>query len=278
MSSPQDSPPFAWQPLTPPGVAAFARAPLGHLLLVQLVFALVAGGCVGWFVGSAWFPIITQAVEKLPAEAEIRSGLLMWRGESPALLARNRFLGIAVDPREQRGVAPAHVYAQFTQTHLRLYSLLGYAEFAYPQGYVLTLNRDEVMPRWGAWKPFLLAGVVAGTGLGLLLAWAVLAALYIGPTWLLGFFANRDLNFSSAWRLCGAALMPGALLMSIAIVCYGLGLFNLPELGAALVLHLFVGWLYAAVSPSCVAPLAELKGRPKNPFKSSQAEQEKGPE
>ena len=35
---------FAWEPLTPRGVAAFARARLGRLLLVQFIAALLASG------------------------------------------------------------------------------------------------------------------------------------------------------------------------------------------------------------------------------------------
>ena len=41
-----ESSPFAWEPLTPYGVAAFARATPGRLLLVQLVVALLAAGVI----------------------------------------------------------------------------------------------------------------------------------------------------------------------------------------------------------------------------------------
>jgi len=267
--------PFAWQPFTPAGVAAFAQASVFRLLLVQTLFALLAGGCLAWFIASAWFPVVTEAVEQLPAEAEIRSGLLYWQGESAVLLGRNRFLAIGVDLREQRGVvAPAHLYAQFSETHLRLHSLFGYAEWPYPRQYLIKLGHAEVAPRWGAWKPAILAGLVAGTALALLITWAILATIYMVPSWMLGFYANRDLNLAGAWRLCGAALMPGALVMSIGIVAYGAGLLNLPELGAAFVLHFFAGWLYAAISPSCLGPLPELKNRPKNPFQAASQKEE----
>jgi hypothetical protein len=262
--------PFAWQPLTPPGVAAFARTSIGRLLLVQFIFALLTGSCVAWFIGSAWFPVITQAVERLPDAGEIRSGLLTWPGESPALLGRNRFLAIGVDLRQQHGLlAPAHVHAQFSQTHLRLHSLLGYAQWAYPQDYLISLSRAEVAPRWGAWKPVLLAGVVAAVSLGLLVTWSILALLYVLPIWVLGFYANRNLDLPSAWRLCGASLMPGAVIMCVAIVGYGAGLWNLPELGAAFILHVLVGWLFAVVSPSCLEPIPEIKDTPKNPFQKT---------
>ena len=40
------SPPTAWEPLTPLGVAAFAQAPLRRLLLVQFLVAALTDACV----------------------------------------------------------------------------------------------------------------------------------------------------------------------------------------------------------------------------------------
>jgi len=56
-------PTFAWEPLTPRGVAAFARAKLGRLLLVQFIVALVAAASVGWFFDDGCFPTITAAIQ-----------------------------------------------------------------------------------------------------------------------------------------------------------------------------------------------------------------------
>ena len=74
---------FAWQPLTVRGVAAFASATLGRLLLVQFIVALLAAGTVVWFLQRAWFPTIGEAIRQLPPQGEIRSGRLDWPGPSP---------------------------------------------------------------------------------------------------------------------------------------------------------------------------------------------------
>src|SRR5579871_2922000 len=58
MSDSDQSPPAAWEPLTPYGVAAFARASLGRLLLVQLLVAIAAGGLTVWFLHHAWLPVV----------------------------------------------------------------------------------------------------------------------------------------------------------------------------------------------------------------------------
>jgi hypothetical protein len=83
----------------------------------------------------------------------------------------------------------------------------------------------------------------------LILTWAVLAGVYCAPAWLVAFFANRDLRWRGAWKLAGAAQIPGALLMILAIFFYGVGFLDLIRLGACFGLHLVVGWIYVAVSP-----------------------------
>ena len=101
-------------------------------------------------------------------------------------------------------------------------SLSGCAEMRYPAKCIISFNRKELKPWWGAWQPALLAGTALAVVGGLLMVWLVLETLYAVPVWLLAFFANRDLRLHEACRLAGAALMPGALLMSVAIVLSGI--------------------------------------------------------
>ena len=74
--------------------------------------------------------------------------------------------------------------------------------------------------------------------------WTVLATLYFLPVWLLALFANRDLNGRGSWRLAAAALMPGALFMTLTIAAYGLGLLDLVYLGWCFSFHFIIGWIY----------------------------------
>ncbi|MGO8930400.1 MAG: hypothetical protein ACLQU3_26325 [Limisphaerales bacterium] len=240
----------AWQPLTGRGVAAFARASLARLLLVQFIVALVAAGSVVWFLHQDWFPIIGEAIHQLPPQGELRSGRLDWQGPTPSRLAEGRFLALVVD-LDHGGEArsPAQVQVEFGRTDWQVFSLLGYVQGAYPPGWTMAFNRTDLGPWWGAWAPAILA-IVAGLVVGsLMLSWAGLATTYCLPAWLVGFFANRDLSLCGSWRLAGAALMPGALLLSAAIVLYGWGVLDLVRLAAAVVVHLLMGWIYLIVSP-----------------------------
>jgi hypothetical protein len=241
---------FAWQPLTMRGVAAFAGALLGRLLLVQFVVALMAAGTVVWFLRQAWFPIIGEAVRHLPPQGELRAGGLDWQGATPSRLAEGRFLAFVVD-LDHTGAArsPAHVQVEFGRTNCQVFSLLGYVQGGYPPGQAVAFNRTELAPWWGAWSPAILAVVAALVVAGLLLSWACLATVYSLPAWLVGFFANRQLTLRGSWRLAGAALMPGALFLCAAIVLYGCGTLDLVQFAVAFAAHVVVGWVYLFASP-----------------------------
>jgi hypothetical protein len=259
--------PLAWQPLTPAGVAAFAQAPLGRLLVVQLVFALVAAATVTWFIATAWLPVCRQAILQMPAAGEVRSGKLDWKGDSPVGLAEGRFLSVSVDlAHEGEARSPAHLQVEFGRSDVKLFSLLGFVRQPYPTGWRIAFNRAELDPWSGAWFPPLLAITAGATAVGLLLIWAALASLYFLPVWLLGFFANRDLTFRRSWRLAGAALMPGALFLTAAIVVYGLGALDLVQLAAAVAIHFLIGWAFLLVSSFYVPPHPTLTSLPPNPF------------
>ena len=240
---------LAWEPLTPRGVAAFAHAKFSRLMLVQIVAALLAAISVVWFLGDNCFPTISAAIQNLPAEGKISSGNLDWRGGSPQLLAEGKFLAFDVDPDHSGQIhSTADLQVEFGKESIRVFSLLGYADFFYPSNRFASFNRTELEPLWGAWGAEILFIVAAATFITLLLCWWILATLYFLPAWMLGFFTNRDLNFRASWKLSGAALMPGAVLMSAGIFLYGFGALDLVQLGFVFGAHFVLGWIYLFVS------------------------------
>jgi hypothetical protein len=275
--------PFAWQPLTPKGIAVFARATFGRLLAVQFVFALLAAATVVWFLDRDWFPVITQAIKQLPPTGELRFGRLVWNGDSPVSLAENRFLALAVDLKhEGQARSPAHLAIEFGERDFKVYSLLGFIESRYPVGWRVGLNQREATPWWGAWAPPILGIAALLVIVALLSCWTILATLRAGPAWLIAFFANRNLTFGGSCRLCGASLMPGCVLMTIAIFFYGLGFLDLIRLAVAFAAHFILGWVYICLSIRKVPLHPEAIVAQRNPFnalnkKPSSAQQETKP-
>ena len=258
---------FAWEPLTPRGVAAFARATLGRLLLVQFIAALIAAASVTWFLDDSVFPVVKTAIQNLPDAGEIRSAKLDWRGDSPKLLAEGRVLAFDVDLTHSGKInSPADVQIEFGQETIWSSALLGYTEIHYPPGQIISFNRTELEPLWGAWASTILFAAFMAAAIGLLASWWLLATIYFLPVWILGFFVNRDLNFRASWKLSGAALMPGALLMAAGILLYDFGAVDLVQFGFIFGAHFVLGWIYLFVSLLFVPaiPAALIRG---NPFK-----------
>ena len=258
-------PTFAWEPITPRGVGAFARASFERLVIMQAVFAFIAAAAVVWFLHDGIFPTLDTAVNALPEAGEIRNGQLDWRGDSPVLLAEGNVLAFMVDPQHGGTIrSPADFQFEFGRDTLRIVTLFGEAEFYYPELRPFPANKREARPAWGAWSPEILGLAALGTFFGLLLVWAVLATVYFLPVWLISFFANRDLGFGESWKLAAAALMPGTLLLSLAIVLYDLAAFDLVQLCFAFGMHLVIGWIYLFVSPMFLD--RALPKEPGNPF------------
>jgi hypothetical protein len=269
MSVPAEST-AAWETFTPRGVAAFAGAGFGRLLLVQFIIALLAAAAVVWFVDNIGFPAVTAAIQKLPPTGEIRSGKLDWPGHSPELLATGRILTLDVDLDHSGQIGlTADVQIEFGRETIRTFSLLGYWEWHYPRDDIIAFNRNTLEPLWGAWAMELLILVGVAAAMGCLLSWWLLATFYFLPLWLLGFFANRDLNFRQSWRLAGAALMPGAGLMVAAVFLYGIGFLNLVSFSFIFGAHFVIGWIYLFVSLLFVprAPAPVIRGNPFRPLR-----------
>ena len=271
MNAPAE-PTFAWEPLTPRGVAAFARATFSRLLLVQFIVALLSAAAVVWFLDDDCFPTITNAIQNLPATGEIRSGKLDWHGEPSQSLAEGKFLAFDVDLEHSGQIhSTANLQIEFGKDSIRIYSLLpGYSEITYPPGRAAPFNRVELEPLWGAWAAEILFIVFIAVMLSLLLTWWLLATVYFLPVWVLGFFANRDLNFRACWKLSGAALLPGALLMAACILLFDFGFIDLVRLGFLFAAHFALGWIYLLLSQLF---LPRISGMPpkQNPFGQAKA-------
>lgn len=260
--------PIAWQPVTPRGVAAFAGVSLGRLLLVQGVVAALAGGAIMYFLHQAWFPPIREAISRLPDESRIRNGVLTWRGDSPARLAGNRFLTVAVDLWHEAGLGrDSHLAVEFSRTGVWFTSLLGSAVVPYPRQWIIEFNAAEVVPWWGAWEPWLAVMAGVGVAVALWLAWMVLAMVHWLPAWLLGYFLNRQLRAGGAWKLAAAVWLPAGLLFAAVILGYALGWLDPLQLLAATSAQLLLGWFYLGAGVWALPRLPETV-QPKNPFAS----------
>lgn len=257
-------------------MARFGLAPLGRLLAWQFGVAAAAAVVVVWFLATAYVPVLLGAIERLPNTGAIRDGHLEWTNAVPARLAENAFAAIVVtgDSEANPGQV-ADLQLEFGREALKVRSIFGFVAFSYPSGWTMALNHAELAPWWGAWRPAVYVGIALFVIVALFASWWSLAFLYAFPARLIALYWDTAANLWRCWKLCGAALMPGAILFTTVIALYGLQQLTLPSLLAFTPIHLVVGWVYAAFSPFCLPSDAvedeETEDKAENPFDKAPA-------
>ena len=259
--------PAAWQPLTPRGVAAFSRAPLGRLFLVQFIVALLVAGSVIWFLATVWFPATRAAIRQLPETGLIQNQLLTSPRSNTEPLVDHRFLAFVVNV-EGNGASSiaSDLRVEFHRQNFALCSLLGCLQISYPKGSTVQFNRPELESWLAAWELTIYSAAGIAVVVWLLASWLVLATLYGPAARIYAFFKDRQLTVLGSWKIASAALLPGALLTAAGIVLYGLGLIDLLQFFLLWVLHLMVGWIYLFVSPLRLPRASDAASAPHDPF------------
>jgi hypothetical protein len=267
----EEQPNSNWpQPFTFGGVAALAHTPRAQLLSFQTGLALLAAVslCLGfeW----RWVPVVVGTIEALPATGAIERGRLIWPRPAPLRSGNSTFLCISVDPSnalEPSGGADLEV--QLRQRELRFRSLFGFLTVPYPKGYTIAVNRNEIEPWWGAWHPAVTAGLGTAIFVSLFAIWGLLATVYTWPIRLISLYASRALSWAGAWRLGLAALLPGGLFLTVALMAYAFHQLSLMQLLAAAVLHMMIGWIYILGAPFYLPRAVDVAGPGANPFRSA---------
>ncbi len=199
---------------------------------------------------NTWWPIVPAAIAQLPRGAKFDHRALQWTNQAaPAALGHNSLAALVVD-LDLTGKAGqlSDVQLEFGSTGWRIRSLLGYSQFRYGDGR-FDLDAATLNPAWGAWKPAFLAILGASAALAIFAGWIILATLGAPFAKLMSFFADRDLTLGQAWKVCGAALMPGALFFSAAIALYTFMRLNLFGLALAALIHLAIDAIYMLLAP-----------------------------
>jgi hypothetical protein len=249
---------------------------LGRLLLVQLLVAIVVAGTIGWFLATDWFPTMRKAIRRLPDTGAIRDRTLSTPRDTAKPLAETRHLCLVVDVGES-GVASslADLRIEFRKTNWALCAFAGRMTRPYPGPATIPFNRPDLESWWGAWQPMVFAIGAMAIVAGQFASWMLLATIGCPVAWLIAYFKDRQLTVGGAWKLAAAALMPGALLVSVGVVLYGLGILDLLRLLLLWIAHVPLGMVYLATAPFRLPrsvpklkadPFATKEPEVKNPF------------
>ena len=263
------TPTQAWQPFTPRGVAAFGLATFTRVFFVQAAVAVLVGVALIWALRAAWVPVISEAIQQLPDTGNIQRGELHFPGESPQRLAENSKLAIVVDLEGTRAAGQvADLEFAFEKKRVVLRGPLGACWRDYGPQNVFSFNRPELTPWWDARRWAILLLLALALGVAVFASWWALALVYVPLVKFIAFFADRALTWGGAWRVSAAALLPGACLVALALILYGVGAIPLFQFGLLYALHIVAGLVFVLTSPFFLPKISVLLAS-QNPFELS---------
>jgi hypothetical protein len=258
----------AWQPLTFGGIARYAHDWIGRLFITGLIVSILVTAAVIFTVRRAWIPVIEQSIAPLPQGAEIRGG--RFKAPEAKKLAENSFLSIRFDPQSTLTThSTSEIELTFRAEELRVRSLFGIAPVKYPLHWTVNLNTAEMEPKWSAWKPAVYGYLIGGVIANLFVTWIAFGILYALIPRFLALFLKRHVTLWGAFKLSVAALMPGALFMTLAIALYGLNQIRMPDLLVAWAMHFVIGWIFLIGASFKLPKLSKT-----NPFETAEPEPE----
>lgn len=232
-------------PTTFGGVATLACVSSKWLFLWQAITAVAIGAAITLALVLTWARDLELALADLGTAGEIRDGRFQPVKPESHLLRSSSFLGVAIvgDPTDEP-ISSADVNLWIEPDGWSVHSLFGRLDGPYPAQLRATLDRVEMAGLWSAWKSPILLTLGTVTAIGLLVSWTVLATFYAPVLRLLAAFLMRAAGLEVCWKLAGASLLPGALLMTGAIGLYATHQLALIGLLLVLPIHFVVGWIY----------------------------------
>lgn len=254
----------AWQLFIPRGVATAKNLPLGWLLTIQAVIAAVVAVILLWFFNANYSPAILEAIQNIPDKAALRNGRLT--GASSKILSDKKFLSVVIDLEKTGRLGEiADMKVELRPDYFQVCSLFGCALFDYPKENI-SIGRSTAEPWWGARRPVIFGIIGVTTFVSIWLVWLILASFYAVVPKLIAVYAERELSLGGSWKLCCVAQLFAALLMCLAIIFYGLQIFDLIQFLFFFAAHFVVAWAYVCAAIFFLPPRSAKIPATKNPF------------
>jgi hypothetical protein len=257
----------AWQPFTPRGAAAFAGAPLNRVCLFQALLAFLSALVVVWFLRTAIFPVVRDAIERLPDSGALSVGELRLPVPSLPHTAERGWFAIDLDLDQLVRSSDGHdLELRFTRSGAQICTVFGCGFVPYRPEWKMPFNRSELRPWWDAWQPVLFGIAGFATLLLLPVVWWGLACLYCFVPRISAFFGDRALTLAGAWRIAAASLLPGATILCGGLVALGTGWIDPLRFLLVFVIHLVLPISYLVVAPLYVPIRTRVAPAAANPF------------
>lgn len=231
-------------PLSGRSIGQLAADGFGVLWRTQWLIAVLSAVCLGLLAWTAWVPVIERAARALPDEVALNGGQLKWPTAESRVLSESPFLGFAVELNPEATTSRiADIQLVLGAQSFTVQGLFGAASFPYPPTVQIETGRVAATAWWGAWNWVVVLGFALSVVFTLMGIWWVLATFYWPVSCLLQGLLRQRFALGMAWKLAAAALLLGALVISLGTVMYTFMAIRVPGLLAFFALHLLAGWL-----------------------------------
>ena len=259
---------YWWYCFTPGGMVSIAMGSLKPFLVALFLISMIGCLATTCFFIFCWKPVIDEAIERLPTQATLVQGSLQWYAISPSILGKNSFLSLSVDTEKNDiAIQNADVQFEFGLNEFGVGSLFGFLHFEYSPSLTMNLARSIVEPWWGAWNPFIMAGlfllsfgtfVILGSQIGLMFAL---------PLWLVCKFFRKNAIFLQYWKMAILGQFPGAVWLSVALALYGIKHLDITGFLISILIYFILVGIYLLLIPFFI-PGASKPSKEISPFAS----------
>ncbi len=256
----------AFLPVTPRAIAAYKNLKTINFIAYWLFYAVVCSLAITFVFERCVISFVSRAITNLPQSGEVVTGRLNgWETNGISTLIESRFISIYVNSSNNDDLSDAaDLQIVFAKDELRLRSLLGWLAVKYPKWLRLPLNYKQLWPIWGAYQTAIITGVFLCSVVLLLASWTILALVYSNILIFIARILKRLTGGrGGAFKIAGATLIPGALIMTMGLLSYSFVYIDLISLLIVFVCHIVIAWIYLILS---VFYLPIRPAESKNPF------------
>lgn len=246
------------------GIARFGYARNVFLFSIELTVVLFFSLCVLWFVCGNWFPVISDAVTKLPdAPVRIANGQLEW-DEKDGVLAQTSKLAIVVNAYgNRRQGRESDMALELAENSLNIYTCGRYLNLNYKENLIFNLDRMSAVSWWYAWRGAVVFWICFIPFFFLFIVFQLLSLIYMPFVRGIAALFRRNCSWVGAYMLSGATLAIPGIILGLGVIGYSGGCYGVSGLGVIVLLALSVSWIFLLGAPL----LLPRKDREINPSK-----------
>lgn len=234
---------------------------------LQGVTAVAAASALSWTVYRIGWPVVRGVLEAWETPVECRGGQWLFPDDRVRVLAESRDVAVILDPAlTGQWRTPVLVEIHMGRQAVRVYSPVGEWQWRHPGRWSFVADAETWRAASEAWLPFGLAVLGLGAAVSLWVAWRLLAVPYALWILLSALILRREVRGGRVWQMALLLQLPGAWVLTVAVLAYAVGAIDGLGLIVAFGLHWIVTGILLVASPFLLPRREGTRRGSDNPF------------